>query len=375
MKGNKIAIVAGQGGYNDMGLVRSCGEAGMQVVLIVPEDTVIPIHKSRYVTECIRSAANDKERFINIVRDVYERHDGVRIVLFPASDLYACMIDDAWAALSHYALVPNAQGRLRQLMDKHIMTEIAESSGLCVPRSLKVDLSLVLCPEFGLPCIIKPLRSISGEKGDIRVCRTSDELSEAVEQYRKKGFYDVLLQEFVYSRGQEEVAVTGVCTPSGIIVTYGIIHKIRIRGNGSTVFARFEPEVDKDLQTKIRNFMKSTGYIGIFDIEFLHNSSGYHFIECNFRNGAYGYAVTSAGFNMPEVFACDDESVIWQSRDIRRITFMEERSDLLNMLEGVVSPLKWILDFVNTDTCLWWNWRDPAPLLRVPECIKKVFRK
>lgn len=122
-----------------------------------------------------------------------------------------------------------------------------------------------------MPCIIKPLRSISGDKADITICRDETTYSEAINRYRSKGFYEILIQSLICGDNQEEIAVTGVAMPNGEIITHGIVHKKRIRGNGSTVFATFKPEADTDLQNGIRKFISKCGYSGIFDIEFLHN--------------------------------------------------------------------------------------------------------
>lgn len=375
MNEQTIAIVIGQGGYNDMGLIRSCGEAGMYVIAIIPQATVMPLHKSKYVKECIRESIADIETLFKVVCRISKNHPKQRIVLFPASDLSACLMDDAWESLSEFALTPNAGGRLRELMDKYTMGEIAMKSSLLVPRSIKVNLEVNRDPCFNLPCIIKPLRSIFGEKGDICICRTKSEYNKTLSLYHEKGFYEILLQELIEGKDIEEVAVTGVCTHDKQIITQGIIHKIRIRGNGSTVFARFCTDIDPTLQHNICAFIKTTGYTGIFDIEFLKNDYGYHFIECNFRNGAYGYAVTSAGFNMPLLFASDNENGIPQLTKLKNVTFMEERSDILNMLDGTVSLLRWIKDILSTDTFLWWNRRDPKPVLRVPTFIKRLYCK
>lgn len=368
---NKIALVIGQGGYNDMGLIRSCGEAGMGVVLISPQDMVIPIQKSRYVIKWIPCRISNSRELCGIIEKVREEYSSTSLFIYPASDLCACLIDESYNNLSQLATIPHANGSLRKLMDKAEMVRIAAESGLNVPASLRIDLRSNPSPKFDLPCIIKPLRSISGEKGDITICRSRDEYQSTLIRYQDKGFFEILLQTLVEGENQEEVAITGVRTTTGRVVAYGIIHKIRVRGNGSTVFAKYRQDVDESLQTSVKKFVELTGYIGIFDIEFLHNKNGYYFIECNFRNGAYGYAVTSAGFNMPAIFAGD----IPREFKLCDITFMEERSDILNVFDHTISLRRWVCDLIETDTFLWSNRRDMRPLLRVPSLIKKMFRR
>ena len=185
MNQDNIAVVVGQGGYNDMGLIRSCGEAGMGVVVVSPTDSVMPIHKSRYVKKWIPCRIVDSLSLVRVIKSVKDEFPVSRIIVFPASDLCACIIDEVYDDLAGIAVVPHAGGFLRRLMDKAEMVRIADESGLDVPCSLRVDLRIDPCPVFGLPCIIKPLRSISGEKGNIAVCRTDNEFESTLKIYRE----------------------------------------------------------------------------------------------------------------------------------------------------------------------------------------------
>lgn len=370
-----VGVVIGHGGYNEMGLVRSCGEAGMSVAFVAPEDIIMPIYKSKYISKWYKTDIVDSQSLMDTVRTVAKDINGKKIVIFPASDLVAELIDRNFSALSELAIIPHAKGNLKSLMDKAEMVRIAKDAGLQVPYSVKFDLRENPSPHFPLPCIIKPLRSISGDKEDITICRDEQTFSDAITRYKSKGFYEILIQSFVSGTNQEEIAVTGVALPNGEIITHGIVHKKRIRGNGSTVFATFKPDADSELQSGIRRFIAKCGYQGIFDIEFLHNDSGYHFIECNFRNGAYGYAITKSGFNMPHVFSLESLGMRIPEIKLREITFMEERSDLLNVLDHTITPFQWIKDIMSTDTFLWWNIRDSKPMIRIPASIKRLFSK
>jgi len=48
---------------------------------------------------------------------------------------------------------------------------------------------------------------------------------------------------------------------------------------------------------------------------------------------------------------------------IRKVTFMEERTDILNALQGKISKTKWLRQLLGADVLLWWNWRAPMPML------------
>ena len=375
-KQKPIAVVIGNGGYNDIGQIRSCGEFGMDVIMIAPEEILIPINKSIYVKEWIKSSIDNQNSLINITQSIASKYPNREIILYPATDLSACLIDKAYEKLSQFAIVPHANGNLSTLMDKSVMVEIAQKRNLNVPESIVLDLHeyKYKAKTLPLPCIIKPLRSIFGEKSAITICHDSESIQTTLNNYKAHGFYDILVQALVEGNNQEEIAITGVSNGKGVVLIFGTIHKIRIRGNGSTVFAKYNKSIDSQLTNKINEFIKETGFRGIFDMEFLRNEAGYHFIECNFRNGAYGYAITKAGFNMPGLFYLLASSKPLPNINVKNITFMEERSDILNVLDHTISPWRWIKDIISTDTFLWWNRRDPYPMLRCPNIIKKYFR-
>jgi hypothetical protein len=110
-------------------------------------------------------------------------------------------------------------------------------------------------------------------------------------------------------------------------------------------------------------------------MEFLEDNLGkYHFIECNYRNGAYGYAVTAAGFNMPYILFKAITSQQWnEPNKLRSVVFMEERSYILNLLQKRISLWHWLKDVASTDVFLWFNWKDIKPYIRIPHFIKKFL--
>lgn len=371
--GKVYAFILGNGGYNEIGLIRSCGESGMNVIILCPSDIVIPIYKSRYVTQWIATDDYTAIDLRNIILRILKDEPESRAVIFPATDKAVSMIDENYALLSQVAIVPNAKGNILRIMDKWEMVRLANKCNITVPASFRYNI-IENDPEIIIPCIIKPLRSTNGDKADITICRNAESFKSTIDHYRSKGTYDILVQQLINGRNQEEIAVTGVSTQNGKVFIPGVVHKLRIRGNGSTVFAKFKADIDDCLIKNIADFIHQTGYTGIFDIEFLKNDDGIFFIECNFRNGAYGYAITSAGFNMPLCFLLESIDKEYQIQNIRDLTFMEERSDFLNVLEHKLTLWLWIKNLFQTDTFLWMNWKDLRPLVRIPFILKRFFR-
>lgn len=371
-----IAVVIGTGSYNDLGMIRSCGECGMSVIYVTDEKHIIPIHRSRYLSHTYFIPIEESS-LIEVIEQIVKENPKNKVIIYPTSDITAYYLDHNYSQLRKICYFSNAKGQLKTLMDKFEMNKLAQSCGLEVPSMINVDLSempIIDCQNISYPCIVKPLRSIGGDKCDITKCSNWEELNNTFEKYRKKGNNEVLIQQFVDGNNQHEIAVTGVALPCGDSIICGEIQKIRIRGNGSTVFGIYKPDNSQEKYLRIKEFIKKSGYQGIFDIEFLKNDDGLYFIECNFRNGAYGYAVTYAGFNMPDVYqkACLNQEIKLTS--LKKIVFMEERSDFLNVLDGSISLWHWLRDVFSTNVFLFWNRKDIKPLLRVPYFIKKYFK-
>lgn len=374
-KNSDIAIVCGTGSYNDLGMIRSCGEAGFNVIYLTNEKHIIPIQKSKYLshTEYI-SDYNETDVIAYIDSVIKKSHS--KVFIFPTADITAYYLDSNYSHFQGKCIFPNAKGKLMTLMDKSTMTLLAAQAGLTTPKTLSWNLAMENnYNSLSFPCIIKPAKSISGLKSDITTCKNTTDFSKAVEVYMKHGCNEVVIQDLINGENQKEIAVTGISYGKGDIEIHGFIEKKRIRGNGSTVYGSYLPDKFNPMANAISNFFKLTDYTGIFDMEFLVNNNGMYFIECNFRNGAYGYATTYAGFNMPSHIHRYYCGIKIQPVKIKEVVFMEERSDILNVIEKRISIWTWIKDIFTTDVFLFWNLKDPWPLFRVPFFIKRLFTK
>lgn len=69
---HKTAVVIGLGAYNDLGVCRSCGQAGMEVILWAPRSMVVPIYHSKYVTRWIDVDTNDEHSVMLALEDIAE---------------------------------------------------------------------------------------------------------------------------------------------------------------------------------------------------------------------------------------------------------------------------------------------------------------
>lgn len=372
MENHYIAIVAGIGTYNDIGMIRSLGEKRIPVFYITDQEHVFPIHKSKYIAQTLYCDMSE-QGLINTIKTVCTQRNAYGVV-FPTSDITALYLERNYEVLKDFCVFSYTNGLLEHEMDKLQQVNRAVEAGLKVPSAISAD-ATCLPKSVNYPCIIKPLTSAFGNKSYISICHSADELSTAIEVYLNKNCHKILIQDLVTDI-KLEIGITGISLPNGEIIIKGLFYKQGIIG-GSAVFGKYCIEERPELYDKIKKYIRLVGYIGIFDMDFLEDSLGeYHFIECNYRNGAYGYAVTAAGFNMPYIFFQAITSQAWmQPKSLHSVVFMEERSYILNLLQKRISLWKWLKDIASTDVFLWFNWKDLRPSIRIPHFIKKLFIK
>lgn len=374
---NNIAVVAGTGSYNDLGMIRSLGEAKIPVIYLTNGEHVIPIHKSKYIKETIICDFNEEE-IVNSILNITKKYN-CNTVLFPTSDSAALIFDERNKELQDTCIAPHANGNLRKLMDKGVMAELAVKCGINTPKSIRIQPyanEIIDYNNISTPCIVKPLRSVFGEKADITVCYSKEDLNSCLNSFAAKQV-EVLIQNYIEKPNLKEICIMGVSVADKGIFIAGQINKYRIIGNGSTCYGQYTPEIDETLKEKVRKYISETEFSGIFDIEFLIDEEGQeYFIECNFRNGAYGYATTRGGFNLPSLFfnAMTTDNKVTVPNNLRSVVFMEERSDILNVKQKRITFTQWLKDVRNTDVFLFSNRKDIGPMIRIPHFIKRIFK-
>lgn len=367
-----IAIVIGIGSYNDIGLIRSCGENHIKSIYLIHEESIIiPINKSKYL---LKTEYINIENIQNTLIKIQSEFPSSKFIIFPASDVAVVAMDEIAAFLPECFRTSHANGNISQLMDKMIMKKMAMEAGLPSPETQILNLNEDTKYEINFPIILKPLKSIAGNKSDITICQNYKDFTRAVVLLKEKGYDEILYQKYLHNSNSKEIGITGVSYPDGTIEIHGYIDKIRNRANINN-YGKYYPNDESSILPQLKKYIKSTGYVGIFDTDFILFDRQLYFIECNFRNGAYGYCVTKAGFNMPyQLSVSFFGNGIVKIENLHNITFMEERTDILNVIDHSIPFFKWIKDFLYTDTLLWWNWKDPAPMLRIPLAIKQNLR-
>lgn len=335
------AIVIGSKGVNAVGLIRSLGEKHFDVTFMSTYSKI----ESKYTKEYLKLPDN-KEKWLTFLQ-IYGQMSKEKIALFPTDDDTAFWLDENYEVLQEYFIVPHAKRKMRMLADKSVMNELAKKAGLNVPDFVKLSLSESE-RKNQYPIILKPYAGYAGSKGDILICYNDDEYTNAIQTLKNQGYKKVLLQRLLNDPEQEEIGLMGMALRNGQVVIPGIIHKIRSypTGKGSTSYAKFSSDMRGLAEEEIKQFISSTGYVGIFDIEMIKAYGKYWFIEVNYRNGQYGYTPTAAGYNLPVnwVHGMKDDNVE-KVHSLKEIYYINEREDYRHVKEGTISRKEWLKEF------------------------------
>lgn len=370
-----FAIVLGSKGVNATGLIRSLGLAGIKVIFASNYSKI----ESRFCLGHLKLPRN-KDAWLTILLD-YINNLEEKPVIFPVDDETACFLDDNYNSLKDCCFFSNLKGNYRNLADKFCMASLAKKSGLIVPEFEKIDLSNT-SKVFDGAVIIKPYASISGSKGDICICKNDKEYTLAIEKLKAKGYTEVLVQKLLDFPEQYEIGIMGFALADGTVKMPCTIKKIRSypTGRGSTSFAQIKNGLDKADKNALENFVKATGYEGIFDIEMIVSGDKAYFIEINFRNGQYGFAPTKAGYNIPKncYFGMIGDSIEECSK-VEEIFYINERDDFCHTRTGEVSRKEWFSDFKRAKAFGMYCKGDMRPFIRqyvkIPDRVILLFRK
>lgn len=359
------AIVLSEDHYNALGVIRSLGIAGIVVDLILTTTDSTFSDKSKYVRRC-RKVTHAKELIIGAINE-FAVDKETKYFLFPLSDYTAQLLDGSFNLFASNIFVPNMKGKMYENSNKYEMKKWARKYGVKVPEGKVFNLLNEKVNWDKYPAIIKPNVSVEGAKVDIVTVGSEEELNNNIKILQKKGYEKVLIEEFINGVDEHMIEVMGECTLNGKCSFAGIISKIRefpIK-NGSTSFARVV-EMHKGIDLcKLEKMIRDLKFVGLFDFEFKYANDKVYFIECNFRNGAPGFAFTKLGINLPVMWICDclDDSLIKTKIYTRNLTFMCEQNDVINMLKRDVNIGIWIKDFIFSSKIFWFR-GDFMPVLK-----------
>lgn len=348
---NSTAIVLGDSFNNTLGLIRSLGQVGAKIILILVGGDRLFIRKSRYVRELFKvTSLSECGALLREMADVYKG-----AFLICSNDKAAKWIDDNESWLSKLFLTPMRGKQLGDLFDKPHQCKLAEEFGVKIPCSVLYENGSKFPTGIDYPILMKPANSNNGEKSDIHICRNRSELDKALKQTTSCSTF--IIQEYIEK--DFEINLIGISTDSGVIIPGGI-RKIRHYPTiySPCSFGQFLSINDISIDTEpIKKMIEGIGYKGPFSVEFLRKGSQSYFMEINFRHDGLAYAATSAGVNLLKFYV----NAVHGDFDVKPIYLMDLSTDYCHVKDGNISRKIWISEFIRTQCQLNFNWKDPMP--------------
>jgi D-aspartate ligase len=283
--------------YGTLAAVRDLGSRGVPV--IVAYDSAVAVSRwSRYAERTVASPnTRDVSRFVEWLHDFGRRNPGA--VLYPTSDDVAFVIAAHRATLEpHFQLFTPTVDALLSMLDKSRLAASAQRAGLQAAPTWSPDSEeelLDLAPALPLPLLVKPRAQIlsAGSKG-IRVDRRED-LLEAWRTLRATAAVHPQALEFApgldrpivqpYAQVAESIyTVDGFVDGGGNIVgALACVKRLQLpRRSGPGVLFEAAP-LDAAILAGMQRLFQATGYVGVFDAEFVIQGDEKLLIDLNPR--------------------------------------------------------------------------------------------
>ncbi len=354
-------IIFGAGNYNSLGVLHAMAEAGVGVFILC-------VGKSR---DWKNGNIIGYSRFAGNIHVVDTADDGAEwllkhmeefpqdTVIYPTGDNEEKALDMRLDALMSRFRFPNAgrQGAVAHMMDKHIQTDLAEKADIRILKSQFTNSDDFSFAKVSYPCMVKPLDSTSGSKGDMRVCGNEDELKKALEsaQYTK----NFIVQQYI--KNEADLLFLGISFPDGSVEIPALVRKPGVSPTGEYTHALVTTDVEAWLPEKkeVETFVRSLGYTGPFSIEFGLEKGKNYFFEINLRNDGTSHYPLNAGVNIPFLYYTSI-----RGNNIPTVTskqeyeMIDEVGDIRRVLNKEIGFDKWFNNFKSAGTYRFYNAND-----------------
>lgn len=313
-------VVAGRNYCSNLTMARAVGSAGYEIEVLhvfqvrpkwtrlnkyMRPDAYSKFIKAYHVCVFSRKAKNIIDKLIRMA-DPYRK-----MLLIPADDLVADIVDEHMDKLRPYYVMPNvndAQGEISRLMSKEVQKELARAAGLPVVNSCVIRTTggrFEIPESVTYPCFIKPNISKNSSKSRMRRCDNAEELTMALTEFSQKKDIEMLVED--YMEIDQECAILGLSTKDGVVAPgyFEAEEGGHDAHRGVALIGKTVPcAEEQELIDDIVKFVATLNLEGLFDVDLIRTPKGkLFFTELNLRFGGSGHAITLSGVNLPGMFA------------------------------------------------------------------------
>ena len=166
-------ILFGEGNYNSLGVLHCMAAKGIEVFLL-------QVDSGKRMLDGVVIGHSKFARYGHVVQTEQEGLEWLLIhqaefpqgtVIYPTSDTAETLLDCHYNALIPHFAFPHCgkQGEVTRLMEKDVQMAIAQECGIRTLKSRYTNALGFNIDDVEYPCMAKPLVSIAGSKGDMRV--------------------------------------------------------------------------------------------------------------------------------------------------------------------------------------------------------------
>lgn len=297
-------ILFGEGNYNTLGVLHCMAAKGIEVFLLLVgsgkrmlEGVVIGYSKFARYGHVVQTEQDGLEWIL-----AHQAEFPQGTIIYPTSDSAETLLDCHYDALiSHFAF-PHCgkQGEVTRLMEKDVQTSIAQEYGIRTLKSRYTNAPGFNIGDVEYPCMSKPLVSIAGSKGDMRVCHNRQELDDALAT--AKHTKDFIVQQYI--QNEADLLFLGIRLPDGEVWMPSLVKKPGVSSTGEYTHAIITTAVEEHLPelAKVKEYVQALNYVGPFSIEFGLEKGQNYFFEINLRNDGTSHYPLASGVNIPYVY-------------------------------------------------------------------------
>lgn len=337
----KEFILFGTGNYNTLGVLYQLEEIGVDPILLI-------VGKSKDISNGnIIGYCKNANQIVEVASEkdgldwILENKEGFEYgtIIYPTSDAAERLLDRNFNSLTPHFRFPNVgfEGGVESLMEKNRQIALAEELGLRVLKSQYTNSPDFSFDKVTYPCMVKPLNSTEGAKGDMRVCENEIELKEALSS--GKHTREFIVQQYI--RNESDLLFLGVAFRDGEVWLPAVVVKPGVSPTGEYTHAIVSTDVRKYLPEikEVKEYVKSLNYEGPFSIEFGLEAGKNYFFEINLRNDGTSHYPLNAGVNICKAYIEGKPSGEIEKTEYEMI---DEVGDSRRILRKEIGLLDWI---------------------------------